>query len=262
MRFRGRYSNDFFEAISSHALWTFLAWQDIKIRYRRSKIGPLWITISTAIFCVSLGVVYGKLFKIQISELLPFLTVGLIFWNFLSSCIGESPSIFVENVSYMKDMRINPFTILLRAFARNIIILAHNCLIVLGTFLYFSIWPGWIVLLVIPGFLLMLLNLLALAVILSILGARFRDLAPIVQNVLQVMFMVTPIFWFPRLLPDGSWVIAANPIAYFIDLIRSPLLGYLPQASSWWTVTSLLFLTSIVAARIYSAKKSRIVFWI
>lgn len=254
--------NDLLSAISAYHLWSFLALQDIKIKYRRSKIGPFWITVSMTVFCISLGLVYGQLFKTEISELLPFLAIGLVIWSFISSSVGEMPNLFVENSSYMKDMRINPLSILLRMISRNIIILGHNLLIVIGIYLFFGLWPGWIGLLALPGLLLVIFNLFVIGISISIAGARFRDLAQITQNILQVVFFITPIFWFPRLLKEGSWVIAANPIAYFIDLVRSPLLGHAPEPLSW--IVSLLTLLSaaILSLWIYRSKSAYIAFWV
>lgn len=262
MSIQDRKQNDLFATIAAYDLWSFLAWQDIKIKYRRSKIGPFWITLSMAVFCVALGVVYSQLFKTEIAELLPFLAIGLVVWSFVAGCVGEMPNLFVENSSYIKDMRINPLTILLRVLTRNAIIFGHNLLIVLGIYMYFGIWPGWTGLLALPGLLLVMLNLAVFGIPLSIIGARFRDLAQITQSILQVVFFITPIFWFPRLLAEGSWVIAANPVAYFIDLVRSPLLGHAPEPISWGVSLLTLLATSILAAWVYRRKSASIAFWV
>jgi ABC-type polysaccharide/polyol phosphate export permease len=257
-----RKPNDLFTAVMAYELWSFLAWQDIKVRYRRSKIGPFWITLSMAIFCGALGVVYSQLFKTEISELLPFLSIGFVMWSFIASCIGEMPNLFVENAVYVKDMHINLITIHLRALTRSIIILGHNLLIVIGVYLYFSIWPSWPGLLVLPGFLLVLLNLVAIGITLSVIGARFRDISQITQNVLQVGFFITPIFWLPRLLPQDSWLITINPIAHFIDLVRSPLLGHFPGFVSWGGALLTLLTSTVIAVVVYRRKSGSIAFWV
>ena len=215
-----------------------------------------------AIFCVTLGVVYSHLFKTKISELLPFLAIGIVVWSLVVSCVGEMPDLFVNNAPYIKDMRINPLIILFRTLTKNAIIFGHNLLIVIAIYLYFGIWPGWTGLLALPVFLLVMLNLLAIGIPLSIIGVRFRDLSQITQSILQVLFFITPIFWFPRLLPEGSWVIVANPVAYFMDLVRSPLLGHAPEPISWGVSLLMLLVISIIAAWIYRSKCNRIVFWV
>ena len=255
-------TSDLFAALRTHELWRYLAWQDIRLRYRRSKIGPFWITLSMAIFCLSLGGVYSQLFKADIKEYLPFLSVGFVVWGFISGLLGDFPNIFVDNAPYIKDIKTNPFIILFRLVARHIIILGHNALIILGIYIYYGIIPGFVVLLAIPGLILVMLNLVAIGISLSLFGARFRDVAPITQSLVQVLFFVSPVTWFPKLLAADSWVMRANPMAYYLDLVRSPLLGQEPALDSWLVGIATLCILAVVATWVYRSKASRIPFWV
>jgi len=254
--------SDFIDALKGFDLWSFLAWQDIKLRYRRSKIGPLWITLSMAIFCLSLGVVYSKLFHAEVREYVPFLSLGFVIWGLMSGMLSEFPNVFVDNAAFIKDIRMNPFAIIFRLMTRHVIIFAHNLLIVIGIYAIFQLNPGLEVLYLLPGFMLVTLNLLAIGVFLSILGARFRDVAPTVQALIQVIFFITPITWFPKLLPTSSWVVKANPFVYFLDLTRSPLLGFIPHETSWLAAFVTLFIFSTLAAYVYQKKSKKIPFWV
>ncbi len=254
--------SDLLAAIKAYDLWSFLAWQDIRLRYRRSRIGPLWITVSMTIFVVALGMVYSKLFKADISEYMPFLSVSFVVWGLIANMLGEFPNLYVDNAPYLKDIRTNPFTILFRVVARNIFVFAHNALIIIGIYIYFDIWPGIIWVLAVPGLLLVLFNLIAVGVCLSIIGARFRDVAPITQSLVQVLFFITPIMWFPRLVGPDSWILRVNPVAYFLDLVRSPLLGNMPSAISWVVALITFLMFSVLATWAYRSKGSRIPFWV
>ena len=254
--------SDFIDALKSYDLWSFLAWQDIKLRYRRSKIGPLWITLSMTIFCLSLGVVYSQLFNAEVNEYVPFLSLGFVVWGLISGILSEFPNVFVDQAAFIKDIRMNPFVIIFRLIARHVIIFAHNLLIVLGIYAIFQLNPGLEISYFVPGFFLVTLNLLAIGVSLSILGARFRDVAPTVQALIQVIFFITPITWFPKLLPESSWVVKANPFVYFLDLTRSPLLGLAPQANSWFAAVGMLIIFSSLAAYVYQQKSKKIPFWV
>lgn len=254
--------NDLIAAIGERDLWIFLAMQDIRLRYRRSKIGPFWITLTMAIFCLSLGVIYSQLFKADIKEYLPFLSIGFIFWGLFSGLLGIYPNLYVENAAYMKDIKTNLLTVLFRVVTQHLITFAHNILIIIGIYLYFRINPGFTVLLAIPGFVLVLLNLMVAGISLSIIGARFRDVALITQNFVQILFFITPIVWLPRLIPEGSWVALANPFAYYLDLTRSPLLGQTPAAESWLVAFCTLIVLAGVAIWLYRVKASRIPFWV
>ena len=215
-----------------------------------------------AIFCFSLGVVYSQLFKADITDYLPFLSVGFVIWGFISGMLTEFPNLYVDNAAYIKDIKINPFNIIFRAVTRQVITLLHNCLIIVGIYIYFGINPGFTALLALPGFILVALNLVALGVSLSLFGARFRDVAPITQSLVQVLFFITPLTWFPKLLPSDSFVTLANPIAYYLDLTRSPLLGHIPANESWAVALFTLMVFSGIGAWMYRAKASRIPFWV
>ena len=253
---------DFVSALAAYELWLYLAWQDIRLRYRRSKIGPLWITLSMAIFCVALGIVYSKILNMDVAEYLPFLAVGFVVWGFLSGMLAEFPNLYVENAAYLKDAHINPITILFRAVARNTFIFGHNALIIIGIYVYFNVQPGVVAFLAIPGLLLVLLNFVAIGVSLSILGARFRDIAPINLSLIQIVFFISPIMWMPHLLSADSLVILANPVGYYMDLIRAPLLGTAPDAMSWYVSVSTLVIFGAIAIWVYDTKSARIPFWV
>jgi ABC-type polysaccharide/polyol phosphate export permease len=250
------------EALQSVDLWSYLAWHDIKIKYRRSKLGPFWITLSMAVFCLSLGVVYSQLFRSEISEYLPFLSVGFVVWGFMAACLGDFPNLFVDNASFIKDIRINLLTVLLRVMTRNIIVFFHHVIIIVAIYAYFGIPTTWNLLLAIPGVVLVTLNLAALGVSLSIVGARFRDVGPITQSVIQILFFISPITWFPKLVPADSWVLVANPFAYYLDLVRSPLLGNGPMMLSWVVASVTLVVFMIAASWIFDKKANRVVFWV
>src|SRR5262249_29901253 len=66
-------------------LWGTLGWHDIRQRYRRSTLGPFWLTISTAVMVATLGFVYAGLFGNSLADYLPHLAVGLIVWGFIST---------------------------------------------------------------------------------------------------------------------------------------------------------------------------------
>lgn len=255
-------NNEFVAAFRQWELWFYLACQDVRLRYRRSKIGPFWITLSMAVFCVSLGLVYSQLFKADVREYLPFLSVGFVFWGLIAGMLGEYPNVFVENAGYLKDIRINPCAILLRLACRHLITFAHNLLILVGIYLYFGFFPGIIGLWAVPGLVLVVCNLFAIGVSLALCGARFRDIAPITQSLLQVLFFISPVTWLPRLLPADHWVMVANPIAFYLDLVRSPLLGHPPSAQSWWVALGTLVVFSLLAAGLYRQKAARIPFWV
>ncbi len=253
---------DIFAALKTYELWLYWSFQDVRLRYRRSLIGPFWITISMGIFIAALGFVYSKLFNTDVQEYLPFLAAGFITWTYISGLMLEAPNLYITEAHFIKDMRINLFILIYKLIMRHLITFAHNIVIMVGIYFMFSLPPSLNILLAIPGLCLVTLNLIAITTIISILAARFRDLIPINQSVIQVLFFVTPIFWFPRLLPNDSWVVTINPFANYLDLVRAPLLGQLPDINSWYSAGITLLILSIIATILYYKKAHRVAYWL
>ena len=88
----------------------------------------------------------------------------------------------------------------------------------------------------------------------GMLSARFRDFPQIITSLIQVVFYVTPILWQPSQLGSKRYVLVDfNPVYYFIEIVRSPLMGHLPPAGFWkvtvWVADPLNLVTWISAAR-------------
>ena len=94
---------DLVDGFGKRELWLHLGWQDIKQRYRRSVLGPFWITIATGTTAVAMGGLYSVLFKLELSEHLPYVTLGLIIWNLINASILEGAEVFIANEGLIKQ---------------------------------------------------------------------------------------------------------------------------------------------------------------
>ena len=253
---------DLFAALREWRLWTTLGWNDIRQKYRRSMIGPFWITISMAIFILILGIVYSRIFHVGVSEYLPFLTVGYITWGFISQTTIESCTAFLEGERIIKQIRLPYAVYVLRVVCRNFIIFLHNAVVFVPVAIIFSVNPGLHGLMVVPGLALLCLNLSWVALSLSILNSRFRDLQQIVTTFVQIMLFVTPIMWPLSTLGDSTYIAEINPLYHLIDIVRSPLLGQSPEISSWLVAIALMFPGSAVSMWLLRRASRRLVFWI
>jgi lipopolysaccharide transport system permease protein len=243
-------------------LWVTLGWNDIRQRYRRSMLGPFWLTASMAIMVVSLGVIYSRIFKTDINDFLPFLCVGLLLWSFVSSTLIEAGSLFIGSESYIKQVRL-PFSLYVYRFVwSRLIILAHNFVIYLGILVYFRISPGMTAFEAIPGLLIVSLNALLVSLYLGMTSARFRDIPQIVASVVQIVFFVTPIMWKPEFLGDQSYLIAINPFFHLIEVVRAPLLGHAPTAANWAAIAVITIINLFIASTCFVKYRARISYWV
>ena len=120
---------DIFLSLKELSLPFLLAKADIRQKYRRSSLGPFWITISTGVMIACIGLIFGGLFKSPTEDFLPFLTAGLIFWTFISNCLLDATQVFVNSEAIIKQLPIPLFSHVLRMVIRNFYILLHNILI-------------------------------------------------------------------------------------------------------------------------------------
>jgi lipopolysaccharide transport system permease protein len=241
-----------------------LGWQDVRQRYRRSALGPFWLTISMAILIGTIGLVFSQIYRVSIREFLPYLACGMILWGFISSTVSEACQSFIGAEAIIKQLPIPLFVHVLRVIWRNVIILGHNFVIFPVVLIFFSLEININTFFVIPGFLLLLLNLAWLSLIIGIVCARYRDLPQIINSALQILIFLTPIMWMPNSIAErvGFYLVQLNPLYHLLDLVRAPLLGQSPALTSWAVVILMGIIGWLSALYMYARYKNRIVFWL
>lgn len=253
---------DIRQGLQNWHLWAVMGWQDILQRYRRSVLGPFWITVSMGILVVSLGVIYAKLFNVPINDYLPFLTLGLLAWGVIASIVNEGCQVFTSSENFIRQIHVPLSTFVFRLMWRNLIVFGHNLVIYIPVALYFNIWPGIAGLLIFPGMLLAMINLVWMVVLVGLLCTRFRDVTQIVASMLQVIFFISPVIWKPAAMAGHPRVVDWNPFFHLIELIRAPLLGQVALTSNWMFSIS-LFLTGVpLTLLIYSRYRSQVAYWL
>ena len=241
-----------------------LGWQDVRQRYRRSALGPFWLTISMGVMIGTIGLVFGQIFKSPMEEFLPFLATGLILWTFISTMITEGCSSFIAAEAVIKQLPIPLSVHVFRQLWRNLIILAHNIVILPLVMLVVGKTITVDALLAIPGMIILLLNLTWLCIFLGIVCARFRDIPQIVGSLLQVIFYLTPIMWLPSLLPQraGTYMLDFNPFFHLLEIVRAPLLGQLPSAENWLASLGIALVGWIATIFLFARYRRRIAYWL
>ena len=91
-----------------------LGWLDIRLRYRGSMLGPLWLTLSTGIMVGALGYLYAGIFHTDVHDYLPFLALSIVLWDFLSTMVAESCGAFTESEGIVRAVRMPFFLFAIR----------------------------------------------------------------------------------------------------------------------------------------------------
>lgn len=252
------------------ALWGHLGWQDIRQRYRRSVLGPIWITISMAVTAVALGILYAGLFGNELSVQLPYILVGFIVWAFISGCITEGAEVFISNEGLIKQLPAPLSVHVYRLVWRQMLFFVHNLAVYVVMLVVFPQPLTWRSLTAVVAFVVLAFNGAWVALLFGIVTTRFRDLTPITQSIVQLMFFLTPIVWiYDDLVNSANPAIAErarlvefNPFLHFIEIIRQPMLGQ-DQVLRHWIVVLVITVVgwalTLVALRRY---RSRISYWV
>jgi ABC-2 type transport system permease protein len=249
-------------------LWGYLGWQDIKQRYRRSVLGPLWISITMAVVATAMGILYGALFGEDIRTFLPYVATGLLIWYFINGCILEGSEVFIANEGLIRFLPAPLSLHVYRLVWRQTLFFLHN-LVVWGILVAIFRPPlGWTLLLAIPAFALLIVNGAWISVVTGIIATRFRDIPPIIASLANLLFFVTPIVWqYDTLLKnpavaERARIAELNPVLHYVEILREPLLGE-PIVWHHWAVVGVITVAGCIAALVCLRNyRSRVAYWV
>jgi len=253
---------DLKKGLLQYRVWLHLGWVEVKQRYRRSVLGPWWISLSMFIFILMMGVVFSRLLNQKLDEYIPFFTSGFLFWTFISNSVIEAAEIFNVNSGFIKQVNL-PFSLyVFKHMVRQFISLMHNFAVYVLVCAFFKFSPGLNFFLVLPGFLLFAINVYWICFTIAIICSRYRDMIPLINSCIQIAFFVTPISWMPKLLSENSFILKVNPLAYLLDIVRAPLLGNIPSVLTWSINLGMAFVGCSACFFLFSKTRSRIPFWV
>lgn len=261
--------DDLKRGFEQRELWLALGWQDIKQRYRRSTLGPLWITVATGVMATALGLLYSLLFQQSLAEFLPHVALGLIIWGFIAGCIKEGSEVFIANEGLIKQLPSALSVHVYRLVWKQFLFLLHNLVIWLVLLVIFRPSLGWEVLLVVPAMLLILANGVWVSMLFGIVATRFRDVAPLLDSLVQLAFYMTPIVWTTKTLHEQGGEVAErarlaeiNPLYHYLEIVRAPMIGEEVAAYHWWIVLGFTAVGLLLALLAMRQWRFRVSYWV
>jgi len=255
---------DILDGMVNWHLCIFMGWEEIKQKYRRSLLGPFWITLSTAILILAMGPLYGMLLRQPLSDYFQYFSVGYVIWVFIVSYLNDSCGIFVSAESYIKQVKLPYSFYLFKALAKNLIIFGHNLVIIFFILLVLAPIGFESILVALMGGILLIGNLFWMSVIFAIVSIRFRDIPPILSSILQLLFFLTPIMWQSNMVlgSNMSFLVAFNPAYYLIDIVRAPLLGQPANFLALGVATLMLLFGVLLSTFIFCKYRAKISYWV
>ncbi|KAB3519237.1 ABC transporter permease [Corynebacterium sp. zg254] len=260
---------DLRQGFQQRELWLALGWQDIKQRYRRSTLGPLWITIATGVMALALGLLYSLLFQQDIKVFLPHVAVGLILWGFISGCIKEGSEVFIANEGLIKQLPSALSVHVYRLVWKQFLFLLHNLVIWVILMLIFRPHLGWELALAIPAMILLVINGVWVSMFFGIIATRFRDVAPLLDSLVQLAFYMTPIVWTTKTLEEQGGEVAQrakiaelNPLYHYLEIVRAPMIGEHLETYHWWIVLGFTAVGLVAALLVMRRWRFRVSYWV
>jgi ABC-2 type transport system permease protein len=262
---------DMRDGFGQRELWLSLGWQDIKQRYRRSVLGPFWITIATGVQATAIGILYAALLGQPLREYLPYVAVGLIVWNVIQASILEGSDVFIANEGLIKQLPSALSVHVYRLVWRQFLFFAHNFAIYFVVLLAFGVWQNlhWTVVFAIPALLLIFANSMWVSILFGIFSTRYRDIAPILGSMTLMLFVLTPVMWNTKSLQEQGGDVADRaklaeivPTFHYLEIVRAPLLGDDQRLYHWGIVGAITVVGWIAAVFALKKFRSRVPYWV
>jgi lipopolysaccharide transport system permease protein len=243
-----KFSLNFKELWWYRELFYFFAWRDIKVKYKQTVLGFLWVILQPLIMMVIFSYFFGKMLGVDV-EGIPypvFVLSGIILWNFFSGCVTNAANSMVSNATVIKKIYFPRLVIPISAMLATLVdlvitfflflifLLLYKSPIDIAAFVY---WPMAIVV--------MILGSLGIGCGASALMVKYRDFRFIIPFALQIGFFVTPIVYQFKSIsyPILDYLMALNPMYGVIMLFREPLVMH---STLNWITAGISILSALI----------------
>ena len=248
----------------SRRAWWFTATARSRARFTRTIIGSLWLGIANLIFCILLGSVYGVVFKVpDPKDYFIYLGLGFSIWSTISSSLNSSPLIFEINSENLLNLKINPVFYVLEEWAFQIQTFCQSFLLIIFFLIFLS--PIIIVNLFLfaPIHLINLfLLLLWLPLLICLAASRFQDIYQLIPILTQLIFLLSPIFYYERDLGYLSKITEYNIIYQTLGLLRDSII----KGELHFYKSIILFFANIlmiiISLSIFNKLKKKLIFYV
>jgi ABC-type polysaccharide/polyol phosphate export permease len=237
--------------------------RELRHRYTRSKLGQLWLMISTASMIAVLSAVWSLLWHQPIQDLMPFIGVSLIIWSYLSQVLVDCTSAFVSHGHLYRNQKMSFSVSIYSVIYKNTIVLAHSLIIIAVLVVAFKVPLNWYLLQIVPALGLTWIVMAWLGYLIAMTCVRYRDVIQVIITWSTVLFYITPVMWKPDFLPHQyHLVIRLNPFAEFLEILRNPLLGQPVSFYAWLGAVGIALGGGVIALALIGHYRRRIVFWL
>jgi len=246
--------------VDVRALWDyrellhFLAWRDVKVRYKQAVLGGLWAIIQPVLMAVVFTIFLSRVAGIR-SDGVPyplFVYSGLILWQMFSLSLTQASGSIVSSASLVTKVYFPRLVIPLSSILVSLVDAAIASTVLVAMLIYYRI-PVTLAIFTLPFFLLLaVLTAIAVSCWSSALNVQYRDVRWIIPFLIQAWLFATPVMYPSTLVPD-AWrpLFGLNPMVGAVEGFRWALLGQAPPSLPMLTVSSAAMLIVLIGGLYY-----------
>ena len=254
--------SDWAKAMRMWRLWGALGWEDLSDRYRRTALGVSWLVTSFALFIAVYILVFGHSSGMSQADYALYVTIGFGLWTFISATVGEGCVAYSTSANWILGTSIPYPVFIFQTIYRNYLIFLLNLLVIAIALLWLKRSWSLASLWALPALLVYMITPIWLAAILAPLCARYRDALHAVQTGIRLLFFATPILWLPGQRSQLALLAHYNPVSYFIDIVRAPLISDAFPYTSWIVVLTVNCVGLLAGFITYALTRNRVVYWL
>lgn len=239
---------EFRELWAYRELLYFLTWRDVKVRYKQTALGVLWVVIQPLLMTMIFTVFLGMLARVP-TDGLPYplmVYVGLLPWTFFANAVMQAGTSIVGNSNLITKVYFPRLIVPASAVAARLVDFAVAFGILFGLMAFYRVGLTWQAAMLPALVVLPALLALGFGMLVAALNVRYRDVGVVLPVMMQLWMFVSPVLYPSRLVrdmwPGGYRLYALNPMVGIVDGFRATLLG---QPFDWaalgWAAAVTLF---------------------
>ena len=238
----------------------FLAWRDVKVRYKQTLIGVVWVLLQPLAMMTIFWVIFGRIVHMPVQDVpyLLYVLIALVPWQFFSRVVSESANSLITDQRLVTRVYfprlVVPIATALTALVDFTLAMCLVCL----SMIWFGMTPGAAIVLFPVAIAFLLTAALGVGFWLSALNVEYRDVMHAVPFLVQFWFFITPVVYAASSIPDSwRWLFAFNPMTVVVEGFRWCLLGIAPADAHLAAVSAAIALVSFFSGMVWFRRRER-----
>lgn len=220
---------DFKEFWHYRELFYFLAWRDVKLRYKQTVFGIGWAILQPFAMMVVFSIIFGKIAKMP-SDSIPypvFSYAGLLFWNVFSNSLSNASQSLISSVNIIQKVYLPRIILPIASIVVTVVDFFFAFLILTGIMFYYHFTPKfWGIIFLVPLLFVTFIASLGLGLFLSALNVKYRDVRYVLPFFIQILIFITPVIYPVSIISAKyQWILSLNPMTGIIETFKAVFLG-------------------------------------